>query len=165
MAHYSLPLFDEIDLDDLEEYYDAEMEFEGKTISVDLNLGESVEVSRLDRVKEFLGSLAEYDRKNKAYIEEDFNNDEGDTVRTYVTHHLENIPEDEMADLLQSDNKMSSPEIQLMKQIRLIGVGFYPDESDQFAVFDYSLGEELTNYLVVININDKGKMDGMTMES
>lgn len=41
----------------------------------------------------------------------------------------------------------------------------YPDSDENFAVFDYSLGESFTNYLVVVNLDRKGKLDYVTMES
>ncbi|MBK8496483.1 MAG: DUF2004 domain-containing protein [Chitinophagaceae bacterium] len=32
-------------------------------------------------------------------------------------------------------------------------------------MFDYSIGQEITNYLIVINTDENGNLDYMTMES
>ena len=53
----------------------------------------------------------------------------------------------------------------LLKKLHLVRVGLYPDSKDQFAIFDYSIGKELTNYLVVINTDENGNLEYMTMES
>jgi hypothetical protein len=44
-------------------------------------------------------------------------------------------------------------------------VGIYPDSEDQFAIFDYSLGQGISNYLVVIYTDENGNLDYMTMDS
>ena len=53
----------------------------------------------------------------------------------------------------------------LLKKLHLVRVGLYPDSEEQFAIFDYSIGKDLTNYLVVINTDENGNLDYMTMES
>jgi hypothetical protein len=53
----------------------------------------------------------------------------------------------------------------MLSKLHLVRVGLYPDSEDEFAIFDYSIGQELTQYLVVINTNEDGEIDYMTMES
>jgi len=52
-----------------------------------------------------------------------------------------------------------------LTKLKLIRVGLYPTSEDNFAIFDYSIGEEITDYLVVINTDENGQLDYMTMES
>jgi len=163
---YTLPFFGQLDLANLEEYYDVEIEFEGKTIEIDLNFEDtSIEAKRMDKAVKFIEAISEFDKKNKKYIEKDFKDEEGYTVRDYINHHLQDISREELAGLVDFDNKSVSPEEQMLKQLRLVRMGLYPDNEDQFAIFDYSIGADYTNYLVVINTNEKGKLDYMTMES
>lgn len=165
MAKYALPHFGEIDTDALEEYYDVDIEFNGKELSLDLNFeGESIDSGRLDSVKKILEKLDEFDQQNKNYIEQDYKDEEADTVKTYVEHHLEEIGKDELAEIIDAD-KSGKKELLLMKALHLVRVGFYPHGEEIFAIFDYSIGEDYTNYLVVINTDDKGKLVYMTMES
>jgi len=166
MADYSLPYFGELDSKNLEEYYDVDIDFNGQKTQIDLNFeNNSIDTKRLDIVKQFIENISEFDKKNKKYIEQDYADADNGTVKTYVEHHLEEIGKDELSNLVDFDNKATNPEIQLMNSLRLVRVGLYPDNEDQFAVFDYSIRKELTQYLVVININEKGDLDYMTMES
>jgi hypothetical protein len=166
MANYSLPHFADIDTDNLEEYYDVDIDFNGQEIQIDLNFeNKSIDPKRLDIARRFIQSISEFDKKNKEYIEQDYNDEECDTVKTYVEHHLGEIGKDELGDLVNSDDEETNPEIQLMKSLHLVRVGLYPDSEDQFAIFDYSIGQDLTQYLVVINTNENGELDYMTMES
>ncbi|WP_153797672.1 DUF2004 domain-containing protein [Foetidibacter luteolus] len=166
MATYSLPHFGPVDFTNLEEYYDITIDFNGQEIELDLNFeNKTIEVKRLDTVRTFLEKIPGFDRNNKKYIEEDYGDDDCDTVKLYVQHHLEEIDKAELTDLIDFDNKAISLEEQLMKALRLVRIGLYPDSEDQFAIFDYSIGRDLTNYLVVLFTDEKGKLDYMTMES
>ncbi len=166
MAQYLLPPFGKLDPAKLEEYYDGEIKFNGQEIQIDLNFeNDSIDPKQLDAVKKFIDSLSAFDKRNKEYIEQDYADEDADTVKTYVQHHLEEIDKDELSDIVDFDNESIDPEIQLMKALRLIRVGLYPDSGDQFAVFDYSIGEDLTNYLIVINSDENGNPDDITMES
>lgn len=120
----------------------------------------------MDLVKNILENLKEFDSKNRQYIEQDYADENTDTVKTYVDHHLTEVPEEELAGCIDFSNSSITPERQLINALQLVRVGFYPDEGeDQVAVFDYSLGFDITNYLIVIFINEKGELDHMTMES
>jgi hypothetical protein len=166
MAQYTLPHFGDIDLTNLDEYYDVDITFNDHDFQIDLNFeNKTIDAQRLDKVKEFIEKIAELDAKNKVYIEEDYTDEEADTVKTYVQHHLEEIDREALAALVDFENKTIDPEKQLVKQLHLIRMGLYPDSEDQFAIFDYSIGAELTNYLVVINTDEEGNLEYMTMES
>ncbi|MBO9205240.1 MULTISPECIES: DUF2004 domain-containing protein [Niastella] len=167
MNPYMLPHFGEIDPAALEEYYGAVVEFNGREIDLDLNFdNKSIDVARLEKVKQFLDNLASYDLKNKQYIDQDFANEEDcDTIVTYVEHHLGEMEEEELAALIDFGNASVDPERQFINALHLVRVGFYPDSQDTFVVFDYSIGRELTDYLVVINTNENGELDHISMES
>jgi hypothetical protein len=166
MSSYTLPHFGQLDLTKPDEYYDADIQFDGGEIQIDLNFeGKNIDPKRLDKVKHFIEHIADFDKKNKKYIEQDYADEDCDTVKTYIEHHLEDIDKTELTDLVDFDNKSIGPGKQLMKALRLVRVGLYPDSDDQFAIFDYSIGRELTQYLVVINTDENGKLDYMTMES
>lgn len=166
MANYSLPHFGELDPKNLEEDYDVDIDFNGQEIQIDLNFeNNSIDTKRLDIVKKFIENIAMFDEKNKKYIEQDYTDEDCDTVRTYVEHHLEEIEKDELSGLVDFDNQVINPKIQLMNSLRLVRLGLYPDSEEQFAIFDYSIGQDLTQYLVVINTDENGNLDYMTMES
>ena len=150
----------------LEEYYDVEINFNGHEIQIDLNFeNKSINTERLDLVKEFIENISAYDTKNKKYIEQDYSNEDCDTVRTYVEHYIESFDKDELSEFIDFDNKTLTPEIQLMNSLRLVRIGFYPDSEENFATFDYSINPEIADQLVVIFMGSTGEMNYMTMES
>jgi hypothetical protein len=166
MANYTLPHFGQLDLTNLAEFYNVNIQFNGQQIQIDLNFeNKTIDTKNLDIAKRFIENITDFDKKNKKYIEQDYADEDSDTVKTYVEHHLEEVDKAELIGLVDFENKKISPEQQLAKALRLVRLGLYPDSEDQFAIFDYSIGQELTQYLVVINTDQNGKLDYMTMES
>lgn len=166
MAEYALPYFGNLPTENLEEYYDVDIELNGNEIQVDLNFEhQTVDTLILDKVKNFIEKLEKFDKLNKTYILNDYNDEDGDTVKFYLEHHLEEVDKEELTKLVNFDDTITEPEQQLLSKLKLVRVGLYPDNEDNFAIFDYSIGKDITNYLVVINTDENGQLDYMTMES
>ncbi|MBE5319923.1 DUF2004 domain-containing protein [Pedobacter sp. MR2016-19] len=166
MAEYALPYFGNLQTENLEEYYDVDIELNGNEIQVDLNFEhQTVDTLILDKVKNFIEKLEKFDKLNKTYILNDYNDEDGDTVKFYLEHHLEELDKEELTKLVNFDDTITEPEQQLLSKLKLVRVGLYPDNEDNFAIFDYSIGKDITNYLVVINTDENGQLDYMTMES
>ena len=166
MAEYALPYFGNLPTKNLEEYYDVDIELNGNEIQVDLNFeNQTVDTLILDKVKNFIEKLEKFDKLNKTYILNDYNDEDGDTVKSYLEHHLEEVDKEELTKLVNFDDTITEPEKQLLSKLKLVRVGLYPDNEDNFAIFDYSIGKDITNYLVVINTDENGQLDYMTMES
>ncbi len=163
---FTLPHFGEISPENLEEYYCTNIDFQGSTIQVDLNfINKSIDTSMLITIKNFIEKIESFAQQNQQYIQEDYNNESGETVKLYVEHHLTELSQEELSALVNFDDKATDPEIQLLAKLKLVRVGMYPDRAGNFAIFDYSIGKNITNYLVVINTNESGKLGYMTMES
>lgn len=166
MAEYALPYFGNLPTENLEEYYDVDIELNGNEIQVDLNFeNQTVDTLILDKVKNFIEKLEKFDKLNKTYILNDYNDEDGDTVKFYLEHHLEEVDKEELTKLVNFDDTITEPEQQLLSKLKLVRVGLYPDNEDNFAIFDYSIGKDITNYLVLINTDENGQLDYMTMES
>ena len=166
MAEYTLPHFGNLTLENLEEYYDVSIEFDGDEIEIDLNFEhKTIDTLTMNKVKNIIENIKMYDKLNKAHIEHDYNDENGDTVKFYLEHHLEEVEKEELSDLINFDDKTTEPELQLLKNLKLVRIGLYPDNEDNFAIFDYSIGVEITDYLVVLNTDEKGQLDYMAMES
>lgn len=166
MAKLTLPQFGQLDSDQLEDYYEASVPFGKDHVSADLNFDESsIDIVHLEAAGRFLTQLADYDFKIKKLLQEDYQDEDADTVRTYLEHHLDELPEDELDELLTGTDKKRSREEQLFSRLHLVRVGFYPHQEDQFAVFDYSIGEDITQYLIAVILNESGVLNYMTMES
>jgi hypothetical protein len=166
MANIKLPYFGNIDTASLDEYYDVDIDFNGQEVQIDLNFENSnIESKRLESAKQFIDNLRIHDLNNKKYIQNDFEDEDGDTVRLYLEHHLEELGVDDLNHLIGNNTKTVDQPNLLLKKLHLVRVGLYPDSESQFAIFDYTIGKDITNYLVVINTDENGNLDYMTMES
>jgi len=167
MTSFELPFFGSLDLHSLEEYYQTIIEFNGTEVELDLNFeSRRIDPERLDAVRQFIENLPTLNAMNRTYIEDDFDgNDEDPTVMAYAQFHIEELGEDGLEGIVDFNDSTKDPEQQLMEKLQLVRVGLYPDSAEQFAIFDYSIGTELTNYLLVLYTDISGNLDYMTMES
>lgn len=133
---------------------------------MDLNFDNNwIDPARLETVKHFIENIRIHDLHNKGLIKADYEDEKGDTVKDYLAHHLEELGKEELDSLIDPRSKKSDHEKLLLQKLQLVRVGIYPDSENQFAIFDYSIGQELTGYLVVINTDENGNLEHMTMES
>lgn len=166
MAYFNLPHFGAIDTEALKEYYVVEILFDSRQMQVDLHFeNKFIDEKKLETVMHFIDNIRIHDINNKRLIEKDFRNSNGDTVLEYANHHLDELGELDLRALIDYKDKSIDHQTQLVKKLHLVRVGLYPDSEKEFAIFDYSIGQDLTNYLVVINTDENGNLDYMTMES
>jgi Protein of unknown function (DUF2004) len=166
MATISVPHFGMLDSESLDEYYDTGIDFNGKQIQIDLNFeNKTIDSRTLETVKAFIDNIRIHDINNRKYIDRDYNDEDADTVKLYLEHHLEELGENELATLINPGIKSTEYEKELLKKLHLVRVGLYPDSEGQFAIFDYSIGQEITNYLVVIDTDKNGNIGHIAMES
>ncbi|MEO5944853.1 MAG: DUF2004 domain-containing protein [Ferruginibacter sp.] len=166
MANFKLSHFGVLDSVALDEYYEVDIDFNNKRIQLDLNFeNKAIELERLEMAHRFIENIRIHDLNNKKYIEQDFADEDGDTVGEYLEHHIEELATDELNQLIGYNTKTVDQSKLLLKKLYLTRVGLYPDSKEQFAIFDYTIGPELTDYLVVINTDENGNLDYITMES
>ena len=166
MANIKLLHFGILDPAALDEFYDVDIDFNGNEVQIDLNFEKkTIAPERLDIVARFIENIRIHDLNNKKYMQSDLDDEDGDTVRFYLENHLEELGTDDLNALIGAGARSADQPRILLKKLQLVRVGLYPDSVAQFAIFDYSIGRELTNYLVVINTDENGNLDHMTMES
>lgn len=166
MANIKLPYFGIIDNTSLEEYFDAVIDFNGLEIQIDLNFEhQTIDIKRLEIVKHFMENLRIHDLNNKRYLQNDFDDKNADNTRFYIEKHLEEIGTDDLTELIGRSTKSNDQPKLLLKKLHLVRVGLYPDSDTAFAVFDYTIGKELTDYIVAVNTDENGNLDYISVES
>lgn len=165
MNTYPLLHFNDLDLDNLEEYYETRIDFNGHEVSIDLNF-ENTTISRdqMDIVGTFLASLTELDKKALHAMKDDLV-DGTNTVKEYLEFHLEEFDEADLKRLQLTATEPGQQQEQMITRLQLVRIGFYPDDPKSFAMMDYSFGRDITNYLLVIVLNDQEMIEDITMES
>jgi len=164
MSTYKLPYFVEIDLVNLEQDYDAVIENKGNKIVLDLNFDdESIDESRLIPITKFLNNLPAMISKAELCVKADF--DEGGTTKEYIDYILEEFGEDEVRELLKMTNPNSSKEQQMYSKLLLHRIGFYPENDSYMVVFDFTIGKDILDYLVVVVMDNNNEIEEIVMES
>ena len=99
-----------------------------------------------------------------AVIVEDAKDEEGIT-REYLEFHIEELQENELKDLLKQATSARKKRKKVFKLLHLTRIGFYPHDPQHYAVFDYTIGDDLTDNLLVVVINKEDEVEFITMES
>lgn len=159
-------ILEQLDPNNLDDYYDWDFVFSDQHISVDLNFDhKTIDVNRLQMVKKFMANIEIFNKVNMDRIKQDYDDDNCDTVKTYIKYFIKDLDDEDLAKFATAENQGLDIEQQLVNKFQLVRVGLYPHEDTHFATFDYTISEELTNDLVVIFTNFLGDMDYMTLES
>jgi uncharacterized protein YbcC (UPF0753/DUF2309 family) len=159
-----LPFFNEINADEITDYYEVDIEFEQRNIQLDLNFDEtSIEPDRLLIVKSYLDDLSAIIDIAQKEIDNDFAN--GDEVQEFLNFHTTEMDQDELDDLLKNADKSLSVDQQILSVVQLKRIGFYPEEEDEFAILDFVLHEEVSQYILIVKMSDSKTVDHITMES
>lgn len=156
--------FGKLDLSELENRYENSIDFEGRKIKIDLNFRDkSIGQDRIELVNIFLNNLGNFHKENGIKIQKDYKK-EGET-KFYAEEMIEYLEDDdELVLCFPNTDRNVVSETFVLSKLYLKRVGFYPYDKNDFAVFDYTIHEDM-NYLLVIKYNQKQKISEITVES
>lgn len=158
--------FGEININDLEEYYSVDFEFNNELITIDLNFEcKKIEKFRIERIISFLDRINDSDCLNRDYIKNNFL-EEG-VASSFINSYLGEFEQDDLLGTVNMSNQNILEDFELLKELKLVRIGFYPDGKygvNYFAAFDYSIDADGDPYnqLLVVNIGEKGKLCTIT---
>ncbi|HMG07129.1 MAG TPA: DUF2004 domain-containing protein [Mucilaginibacter sp.] len=159
-----LPFFNELDSESLTDYYEVDIDIEQDKVQLDINFDETnIDPAKLDTLKKYLDEPQAIINIAKKEIFNDFEN--GEDVKEFLTYHIEELDQSELDNLLNHADKTLSLEQQILSILKLRRIGFYPDDDDIFAVLDFVLSEDISQYILVVKMNDSKTVDHITMES
>jgi hypothetical protein len=160
----NLPFFNELDSDNLKDYYEVDVVIAHNTIQLDLNFDEtSINPDKLLILKSYLDAPQAIINIAKKGILNDYEN--GEDVKEFLTFHSEELDQSDLNNLLKHADKSLSLEEQLLSILKLRRIGFYPYEDDEFAILDFVLDEDVSQYILVVKMNNTKTVDNITMES
>jgi hypothetical protein len=137
--------------------WDKGIELAGRTVDVELfsdddddDEGQDVP----DGATAFVNDIARFDALAREAMRANWHSDEFG-ARLYAEHH-----EDELGIEVAGD-----PD-KLLARLFLKRIGFGSDDDpDRFVVLDYTIGEELTQYLMAVTFSRDGEITDVSMES
>ncbi|EJL64854.1 DUF2004 domain-containing protein [Flavobacterium sp. CF136] len=159
------PYFKEIDINKTEELYNVSVEINGMLISLDLNFyEESVPLKTIKKAVDFLQKLSEFEIIAKNKIIEEFNT--GNVVKDYIAHHLKELDSEGLKILGINSFEDSETQTKIMfDKIHLKRIGIYPEDSGSYGVFDYTINDYLTQYLIVARFDRNRNLVEIVEES
>ena len=164
-----LPYFGEINPAELEEYYHTTTVVNDLTVSLDINFEhKTIGQEGLRSIQDFLNNLDRWEGYNHAALERDFAAD-GETAE-HIAFYFDELDEAEFSALLPNETSPDDRAFRLLKELKLVRVGLYPDgkyDAEQFATFDYALylEGEPSNQVLAVKTDDHGKVDHIDWES
>lgn len=157
--------FGEIDLDNPKEYYETEVELhERKTeITISIINPKMVDEESIKAIDDYIDNLIINEKVSRIIIQENFQDQR--EAKNYIDFEIEKLDESDISILTTDAKKNLKIEEQLLSALYLLRVSFYPEKDDKvFAVYDYTIEEDLTNNLLVVIIN-KDNSTRITIES
>ncbi len=160
----NLPYFNELDSDNLSDYYEVDVDIEQNKIQLDINFEETtISHDKLFVLKSYLEAPQAIINIAKEEIINDYSN--GENVQEFLIFHIEELDQSDLDSLLKHTDKTLSLEEQILSVLKLKRIGFYPYEDDEFAILDFVLDENISQYILVVKMNNTKNVDHITMES
>jgi hypothetical protein len=160
----NLPYFKDINLKNLDGYYDAEVEFNGKPLDIDLNFDNTeIESQRLECVRSYLMNLPDVYHAAFKAIYRDL--EEGEDTIEFLDFQREDLGDEVLQELTKNADKSQPLERQILSQLTLQRIGFYPEIEEEFATLDFTIGADISNYLLVLKMDSKQQLREITIES
>lgn len=127
--------FGEIDINELEEYYESSIQIQGDTVEVDLNF----EMNSID-----------------------YGKDKNSKTNQYLQHHLVSLGKERTVRVFGTKDITKKV---FLDHLNLCRIGLYPEDDESYAIFDIQLPKNYTNYLLAITFDKKGNISDMSIES
>ena len=147
-------------------YWQFELPMRGGDVQVDINADEDTFTkAMLEDIKVFISDAARFDEIARDVFKADFAEKPEGTVGTYLSHHAEELGEKDLLRIFGTPEPDDLDIDHLLDALRLKRIGLYPGSEEQRAVFDYTIDEEATDYILVVEFDRDGQVFTLSLES
>ena len=159
----NITYFGEVEIYSPQEYDEGQIVIDNRQIKLDLNFYDGVpEYDWVAEYENYIKDLEQHKADVEAAIRADY--EDGGDVKEYVDFHLEELDASIIDKVLVGTDASKSKEERLLTALKLKRIGFYPG-NENYAVWDYTIGREITDLLVVVNTDSTGKINYVTWEN
>lgn len=159
----NITYFEEVEINSPQEYNEGQIVIDNRQIKLDLNFYDGVpEYDWVAEYENYIKDLEQHKADVEAAIRADY--EDGGDVKEYVDFHLEELDASIIDKVLVGTDASKSKEERLLTALKLKRIGFYPG-NENYAVWDYTIGREITDLLVVVNTDSTGKINYVTWEN
>lgn len=165
MNQQKLSFFGDIDLDQVKSEYISSLNFEESKIALNLNIFENdmVTTEMINKADVFLQNIDETIRKVYKYLLDDYES-EGETYG-YIQHHIDSLEPNEIIAILGKHTPDVDQNDDLVAKLKLNRIALFPEDDDEFAVFDFTIGQDYTDYVIAIYTDREGNLIDLGIES
>jgi hypothetical protein len=147
-------------------YWEFSLKFSDRELEVDVNVENGGMTETLfEKVKGFIANANRFDIVARLAIRANFTENLDGASRLYLSHHADELNDEERAQYFGSRDANKLGVEQLLKSIHLMRIGLYPDSEDYVAVFDYTIDEDATDYVLAVQFDEAGAVQDISMDS
>lgn len=158
-----LTYFGEVEISSPQETTEGTVTIDNRQVELNLNFYDGVPGHDwVEEYENYVKELGQHKAAVEAAIRADY--EEGGDVKEYIDFHLEELDAATVEKILAGTDASESEEERLLSALKLVRIGFYPD-NENYAVWDYTIGREIADMLVVVNTDSTGKINYVTWEN
>lgn len=158
-----LTYFGEVEISSPQETTEGTVTIDNLQVELNLNFYDGVPGHDwVEEYENYVKELGEHKAVVEAAIRADY--EEGGDVKEYIDFHLEELDAATVEKILAGTDTSESKEERLLSALKLVRIGFYPG-NENYAVWDYTIGREIADMLVVVNTDSTGKINYVTWEN
>lgn len=158
-----LTYFGEVEISSPQETTEGTVTIDNRQVELDLNFYDGVPGHDwVEEYENYVKDLGQHKAVVEAAIRADY--EEGGDVKEYIDFHLEELDAATVEKILAGTDTSESKEERLLSALKLFRIGFYPG-NENYAVWDYTIGREIADMLVVVNTDSSGKINYVTWEN
>ncbi len=138
----------------------------GGDVPVDINAdSDAFTREMLAEIGNFISDAARFDEISRDAFKSEFAEKPEGTVGTYLSHHAEELGEKELLRIFGTADPDDLDINHLLDALQLRRIGLYPGSENYVAVFDYTIDEEATDYILAVEFDGDGELYGISMDS
>lgn len=167
MPTFELPVVGAIDFPNgTNGYWQFDLPMRGGEVSVDINADDDTFTrDMLAEIAVFISDATRFDEIARDAFAAEFREKPEGTVGIYLSHHAEELGEKDLLRIFGVEDPDDLDIAHLLDALQLKRIGLYPGAEGYVAVFDYTIDEEATDYILVVEFDRDGEVFGISMDS
>lgn len=147
-------------------FWEATTSFAEREVMLDLTLeGTDLAAGALEEVLRKLDDLEKLDKVARKAIRRDARDGEDAAAALYVSLHRDELTDEQLEQIFGTADRAGVTAETLLSRLFVVRVGLYPESDDGQILLDYSLGEDVTNYLLCVAFDPDGSVSAVDLES
>jgi hypothetical protein len=165
METVTVPVLGCLDFDEAG-FAETTLELGGQRIQVDVSLEAGLDVVALEHAAGLMANFARLEEEARKAMREDLASGDDEAVMVlYRAHHLAELEDAVTRDFFDRSAVAPAEDDTFLRALKLARVGIYPKSPEEMIVCDYTIGVEVTNYLVAVAFDSSGSVSAMSLES